>query len=133
MWTVRRTSVSNIVHKFTNKLKWSQLKQCSYLEIVKIPNLQPHVDSDGIKVLSCAKNQALRASKLSRHGHIDKIILKNSSVLLFAVFLLADAKTNSLLFFPSNMASKMTLQSDMLSFLLISRPITAPIKKNRSR
>ena len=50
--------VPNIVHKFTNKLKWCQLKQCSYLEIVKIPNLRPHADSYGIKVLSCAKNQA---------------------------------------------------------------------------
>ena len=50
-------------------------------------------------------------------------------MLLVAVSLLVDAKTNSLLFFPSNMASKMSLQSDMLSFPLISRPITAPIKK----
>ena len=72
--------------------------------------------------------QVLRTLKLSRHGHIGKIILK-SSVLLVAVSLLVDAKINSLLFFPSNMASKMSLQSDMLSFPLISRPITAPIKK----
>ena len=93
MWTVRRTSVSNIVHKFTNKFKWCQLKQCSHLEMVKIPNRQPHVDSYGINVLSCTDFyvvkisgyiyiihqkpcilQALRALKFSRHGHIDKII-----------------------------------------------------------
>ena len=88
MWTVRRTSVSNIAHKFPNKLKWCQLKQCSYLEIVKIPNLQPHVHSYGIKVLSCVRYLDIYTLsstkkyaffrcfnlKLSRHGHINKII-----------------------------------------------------------
>ena len=83
MWTVRRTSVSNIVHKFTNKLKWCQLKQCSYLEIVKIPNRQPHVDSYEINVLSCTDFYVV---KISGYIYHPPKTMHSSSATCFKIF-----------------------------------------------